>query len=369
MNLVITDNLAEMIEIGKRIVEEKADIYSPMMLNTIKEVVKSYNSGGGLSDENLLYKSVYDYWVYGNTCDEEFYYDFVHKNHNQKMEYMTFRMREKYCQHINRMEDAELFVDKYKTYQKFKEYYLRDVIQINSNDDYEEFLSFVKKHPSFVVKPKDMAFGVGVYLVKENDYNDYHTLFESIRKSGEKTKAETVWAKTDSLVLEEIIDQDDALARIHPYSVNGIRVPTIKIDNDVIIYHPWLKVGANRQFVTSAVFGTMDAGINADTGIVETNGFKENGENFEYHPDTGIRIKGLQIPKWQELVQIAKQLAGSLDSTNYIGWDFALTPKGWCVMEANFDGDFMWQLYYGKGMKREFEELIGWKYDKQFWWE
>ena len=109
------------------------------------------------------------------------------------------------------------------------------------------------------------------------------------------------------------------MARIHPYSVNGIRVPTIKIDNDVIIYHPWLKVGANRQFVTSAVFGTMDAGINADTGVVETNGFKENGENFEYHPDTGIRIKGFKIPKWEELVQVAKELARSLDTTNYIG--------------------------------------------------
>ena len=46
MHLVITDNLAEMIEIGKRIVEEKTNIYTPMMLNTIKEVVKSYNSGG-----------------------------------------------------------------------------------------------------------------------------------------------------------------------------------------------------------------------------------------------------------------------------------------------------------------------------------
>ena len=97
-------------------------------------------------------------------------------------------MRERYCQHINRREDAELFVDKYKTYLQFKQYYLRDVIQINSDEDYDDFIKFISKHPSFVVKPKDMAFGVGVYLVKESDYTDYRTLFESIRMSGKKQK-------------------------------------------------------------------------------------------------------------------------------------------------------------------------------------
>ena len=136
---------------------------------------------GGITDlskAQIFYKSIYDYWVYGNSCDEEFYYDFIHKTHAEKQEYMTFRLREKYCQHINRKEDAELFVDKYKTYLRFGKYYLRDVIQIRDDGDYDAFLQFVKKHPSFVVKPKDMAFGVGVYLVKETDYSDYRSLFD-----------------------------------------------------------------------------------------------------------------------------------------------------------------------------------------------
>lgn len=372
MDLKITNDIAEMIEIGRRIVDEKPNIYTPQMKDSIYKAIDGFSAEQGITDysrEQLFYKSIYDYWVYGASCDEEFYYDFVHKSHDEKQEYMTFRLREKYCRHINRREDAELFVDKYKTYLRFGKYYLRDVIQICDDSDYEVFLQFVKKHPSFVVKPKDMAFGVGVYLVKETDYNDYKTLFDSIRQRGRKTKEETVWAKSNAIVLEEIIEQDETMASMHPYSINGIRVTTVKVNGKVVIYHPWFKIGANHQFVTSAVFGTMDAGINPETGIVETNGFKENGESLEYHPDTGIRIPGFVIPKWDELVQMATEVAMSLVTTNYVGWDFVLTPRGWCIMEANFDGDFMWQLYYCKGMKKEFEELIGWKYEKQYWWE
>ena len=369
MVLKITDNLHEMIEIGKQIIADKPDVYTPLMLETLNASIKQYNADREFSNEDLLYKSVYDYWVYGNNCDEEFYYDFIHKSHIEKSEYMTFRLRERYCRHINRKEDAELFVDKYRSYLRFQKYYDRDVIQINDNNDYNTFLEFVKKHPTFVVKPKDMAFGVGVYLVKESDYSDYQSLFDSIRKKGQMIKNEVVWAKSDSIVLEEVIEQDEAFARFHPYSVNGVRVTTLKVNGKVIIYHPWLKVGANGQFVTSAVFGTLDAGINATTGIVETKGFKENGEIFEFHPDTGIRIPDFVIPKWNELVEMATEVAMSLDTISYVGWDFVLTPRGWCIMEANFDGDFMWQLVYQKGMKKEFETLIGWKYDKQFWWE
>lgn len=374
MDLKITENTSEMIEIGRSIVQLKPNIYTPPMIETIRETIREFNSGprGGIKDlteEELFYKSVYDYWVYGNSCDEEFYYEFINKSHAQKQEYMTFRMREKYCQHLNSREDRQLFVDKYKTYQFFKKFFLRDVIQIRGDDDYDTFLEFVKKHPSFVVKPRDGAFGVGVYLVKETDYTDYRELFDSIRMSGQKTRDEVVWAKNDAVVLEEVIEQVEEMAQFHPWSVNGVRVTTVKVNGKVHIYHPWFKIGADRHFVTSAVFGTLDAVINPETGVVETKGYKENGESFDVHPNTGIPISGYQIPKWKELTDAATEAAMMLENTNYVGWDFVLTPKGWCMMEANYDGDFMWQLCYDKGMKKEFEELIGWEYDKQFWWE
>lgn len=370
MNIFITDNPLEMEEIGREIVKEKENIYQPLMIETIYNAISSNLRGASEQQKNsVFYRSIYDYWVYGNSIDEEFYYDFLSKTHKEKSEYITFRLREKYCGYLNQGGDRDLFVDKYRTYQRFKKYYLRDVIQIKSDEDYPVFEAFVKKHPSFVVKPKDMAFGVGVYLVKENDYSDLKELFEHIRDSGRKNHKEVVWAKNDYIVLEEIIEQDERFAVFHPESVNGIRLTTIKKGDKVEIFYPWFKVGANHNFVTSAVFGTMDAGIDSKTGEVVTAGFKENGESYEYHPNTGVRIVGFKIPKWDELVEIGTNLALSLEKINYVGWDFVLTPKGWCIMEANYDGDFMGQLFHCKGQKKELEELIGWKFKKDFWWQ
>jgi len=47
-----------------------------------------------------------------------------------------------------------------------------------------------------------------------------------------------------------------------------------------------------------------------------------------------------------------------------------LSKKDWCIMEGNFTSEYMWQLTYGKGMKAELEELIGWKPEpNKFCWE
>lgn len=368
MKIEITDKSERMEFIGEYLMNCHSNIYTAKMISTLKATIYKYV--GKIPPEQemkLLYRSIYDYWVYGNSCDEEFYYRFPEKTHEEKNEYMTFRLREKYCKHLN-PGDASVFVDKYKTYLKFKDYYLRDVIEITGEEDYREFLQFVQEHKSFVVKPKDLAFGLGIYVVREKDYTDYKELFKSILESGKRNKRDVIWAKTDSIVLEEIIEQDDRMAMIHPDSVNGVRITTVKDNNKITILNPWLKIGANHQFVTSAVCGTMDAGINEHTGIVETNGYKENGENYEFHPDTHIRIPGFKIPRWDELVSTAKEIAMMLPDINYVGWDFALTPKGWSIIEANYDGDFMWQLYYERGMKREFEELIHWKLEG-FWWQ
>ena len=87
------------------------------------------------------------------------------------------------------------------------------------------------------------------------------------------------------------------------------------------------------------------------------------------HPDSGSGFAGFKIPRWQELLKLAKECAAKFPQFGYIGWDFVLSKEGWCIMEANYSGDFMWQLYRDRGMKKEFEELIGWKLDKEFWWK
>ena len=153
-------------------------------------------------------------------------------------------------------------------------------------------------------------------------------------------------------------------------SINGIRLTTIRIRGKIYFYRPWIKVGVTNNIVVCGSHDGFDAGIDVKTGVIDTHGCSDKGILFQEHPITHHEIKGYKIPKWDDLLELAEDVAQSLKPTiNYVGWDFVLTPRGWVVMEGNFYGDVMWQLVYGKGMKEEFENIIGWKMEKKFWWQ
>ena len=368
----VTENQSEMVAIGQRIVKENITKYNDQLVSMAKNYIKDRmpDASGDMIDD-VFYLTVYHYWVYGATYEEFFYYGFIYKTHEEKSTYMTFRVRLLYMDHLNKKEDAHLLFNKYETYQLLKDFYKRDVILCSTLDDYDNFHTFISNHKEFVVKPTDMSGGRGVYKTDVTGLNEEQlfVFYKSLLNEAEQNKIKYMRGKESSVVLEELIDQDASLAVFNSESINGVRLPTVTINGVVHFYQPWLKIGRGGNFLTSAVFGTMDAGIDSETGIIDTPGMTETGEIWQTHPDNGTSIVGFKIPKWDELLSLAKECALKFPQFGYIGWDFVLSKKGWCVMEANYSGDFMWQLYRGRGMKKEFEELIGWRLDKEFWWQ
>jgi len=316
---------------------------------------------------------IYDYWVYGCTVDEEFYLHLKDKTDAEKREYMLRRFRSIYVNHLNEAagpDRVKKLEDKYRLYQILKPYYKRDVIEIRSLDDLAEFTDFAKKHKAFVVKPADFYFGIGVHKFSMDDFGeDYEAAMESILNEG-KAIQEKHPSRDSRMVLEELIDQDASLTVLHKESVNGIRATAVRgKDGNIHIYHPWIKCGVGGAFVASAAITGFDAEIDPETGVIITDGYREDGSTYQVHPDSGIKIKGFRIPKWDELVRFVDEIMAMIPEYGYVGWDLALTPKGWCVMEGNYSGEFIWQLINGRGFKKDFEELIGWKYEKDFWWK
>ena len=369
----ITDDSGEMRIIARAVIAAKPEKYSPRMMDEIAASVRKRMPAAADSEiEDGILATIYHYWVYGSTPDEYFYYGFDRKPHAEKREYMAFRVRLLYMDHLNPREEKHLLFNKYETYRLFGDYYKRDVILCASDADWETFRDFTAKHPEFVVKPTDMSGGRGVRkdTVAGLDEAGKRKFFDALLREGAANREKFMRGRESSVVVEELIVQADELAAFNPASVNGVRLSTVNTGGRIHVYHPWFKVGRNGNFLTSAVFGTLDAGIDAETGTIFTPGMSESNEVFDAHPDCGIPFVGFKIPRWKELVGMAKECAARLPRFGYVGWDFILTKhQGWCVMEGNYSGDFMWQLFLGKGMRREFEDLIGWKLDKQFWWE
>ena len=72
----------------------------------------------------------------------------------------------------------------------------------------------------------------------------------------------------------------------------------------------------------------------------------------------GMELIGWQVPCWQEAVDLVKQLAMVVPSNRYAGWDIALTDKGWCMVEGNSRGQFIWQIADHAGCKDEIDRIM-----------
>ena len=376
----ITEDKKEMVGIGREIVNERRDIYTPLMLDKIMErIIQEIPDASDEARNEILYCSVYDFWVYGNNIDEEFYHKFYKKGHQEKMSYLVNRIHGVYIDYLNcgdaradaklRKDRLNLLEKKYDCYLRLKPFYKRDVIELKAEADYPVFEAFVKKHREFVVKPSNFAYGYGVHKASIDDYKDMNDAFTCILSEGNSIQSRHP-SRGNSLVLEELIIQSKELAALHPSSVNAIRATAVIDKNGkLVILHPWIKCGVNGTFVASAAVNGFDAEIDPESGVVITDGFSENGKVYKVHPDSGITIKGFQIPRWDELKTFVAELMKQLPEYRYIGWDLVLTDAGWVVMEGNYAGEFTWQLIRQCGGRAEFEELIGWKMDADFWWQ
>ena len=374
MDIQITDKLEEQIAIGKAICNEKASLYDNRMRKLLYEELEKYTKGLDKDIiEDFFYRSVYDYWVYGVSIKQFFFYGFVNKTHDEKKDYLTMRNRFAYTYYLNKKDDWYQLENKYEAYTRLKEFYKRDVIKISSEEDYSLFEQFAKQHNTFVVKPAGLGCGLGVHKRTLSEERNLHEEFKSLLEIGIGAEKEYGhWKHVNinaDVVLEEEIKEDPVLSAIHPYSLNPLRITTIRLDDKVHFFYPRISIGNNKSFITNASSGALVAGIDSETGIIETNGFSEFREEFAVHPMTNIVFKGFQIPKWSEMKEMLTEAAKKLPTIRYVGWDVVLSDKGWSIIEGNFMGEFTSQVAYGKGCKSELEQLIGWKPEKEFWWE
>ncbi len=368
----ITENSDEMREIGKKLFEVHKEFYSnEKRLKSITDVIDLHMPNATEQEkEDVFFKSIYDYWVYGNNIKEEFYFNFPEKTHAQKQEYLTYRNRFIYMRHLNSVENRHYLDNKWEAYELMKKYYRRDAILIKDEDDYESFEEFVKNHPSFVVKPVGMSAGIGVHKESVGDSSPKE-VFEKILQERNVLGDKYHYGDFSAMMLEEIVDQDEEMAALHPESLQSIRLVTVRVGDKVNIWYPRIDIGRGGSFLINAAAGSIMALVDPKTGVIAGKGIPESGESFEYHPDTGVRIEGFQIPKWDELIEMANDLMlNVMPDICYVGWDMALSKKGWCVVEGNWAGEFVGdQLGRGRGLRKEFEEIIGWKPSYQFWWE
>ena len=282
----------------------------------------------------------YSFIRYDCPFDEYFMFRFPQLSHQGRRAFVTDYEATRMFRRAVPDDVRDLFWNKWHTYQIFKDFYHRDAMLIDGDTTVEELAAFVQKHPKFIIKPCEDSFGRGVSVC--DTATDGRTLEQILADLRDK-----------NVMLEELIVQCGAMAKLHPASVNTVRCATfLKKDGQVDILFTFLRVGQKGSVVDNAGAGGFVASVDARTGIVQTPGITEGLHAQLIHPDTGEQIIGLRIPQWEDMIAFAKKLAQVYPQQFYGSWDLALTDRGWVMVEGNHAGQFVCpQFTTGRGIR------------------
>jgi len=98
--------------------------------------------------------------------------------------------------------------------------------------------------------------------------------------------------------------------------------------------------------------GNLLAAVHLDSGKMEKalTSMGMDGAFVSNHPDTNEPIEGVEIPYWDQVLQIAKDVAGLFPNALLLGFDIAITPDGPTIIETNADPHLiLMQIAHQKG--------------------
>lgn len=249
------------------------------------------------------------------------------------------------------LEEIKYLNDKVEFINKYKNYLGRELIILNDSN-FDEFRSFLDKHPIIFAKDPYSCGGKGVEYLDTTNL-DRKQLYQRFL---EQTK----------IIIEEPIKQCGEMAKLSVNSVNTIRVGTSIDDNgNVSILYAVLRVSGSESYLDNASQGGYWT-LLSDNGEITKPMYKNLPKEYitEVNPITGFNYIGFVIPKFDEVKKLALEVAQVSKGLRYIGWDIAITDNGPLIIEGNsFPTTELYQAYIhmeeGKGKVKVFEEKLG----------
>lgn len=299
----------------------------------------------GFQREEMKADMEFCWFAYGFRPDEYMFLDLGggNKSVDKRRSFVSDRERAAFRFSVNNFTEW-ILSDKAEVYKRFGEYYKRDALCIDRQTKYEDFQHFINKHPSFVQKYVSSTKGAAVRLKNRDKIGNPKEYFKKLKSQGK-------------YLLEERIEQSNELNAFST-SVNNIRVSTFYTRDGIELICGFFTLGQKGTFVVNATIGCVFAAIDVKSGKICSEGCDEFGNRYETHPDSGITIKGYQLPDWDEAKEICLKIAAKMPQIKYVSFDLAHTTKGWVIIEINPSGQLLHQAGTLTGFKPELKSII-----------
>ena len=301
----------------------------------------------GTEERRMAFDVLFCRFFYWISTDEYFRYKFMNLSDRGRKEYVGDKELMYELKKQNDPASYAVLRTKDVTAETFKEYFGRECVSIEGKKDINKFRDFCSRHDTFIVKPLSGSYGgKGIRKITISEDNPCDTVFGNLLDEMKKTP----------YMLEEVIEQDPGMAKFHPQSVNTIRLVTLNENRNVEVVQACVRIGTGDSIVDN---GCLSSSVDIERGVVTSPGrCAHKAGLYTFHPDTGEQIIGAQIPKWEELKTQIVDMANVLPSQRVIGWDLALSTKGWVMVEGNSIPAIQTLSGEGVGARELFNRLL-----------
>lgn len=245
-------------------------------------------------------------------------FEFYNLNAAQRKTYITGGINNKIVKKFNDKKEWYKLENKAVFHQLFKKFTKRDCLVIDNN--LKEFEIFLKRHKVIIAKPIDGIGGKGILKITYNSKTNINELYDKL-------------IKNDQLLIEECVVQHDKLSELYKQSVNTMRIYTFIENGNAHFLQAVLKIG-NDGIVDNFASGGMYT-VLSEKGKVIYNAIDKDDNIIEFHPKTNKKIKGFQVPMFDEAVSLVCDAAKIVPKIGYVGWDVAISKEGPLIIEGN----------------------------------
>ena len=325
------------------LVQESRRIEKETKENGFLEIIKKET---GWDDDRLTQELDRSRSISGANITDYYAFRFWELSPEEQEQYFTRDLSKLIADRLDTNEIyTDILLNKELTCQYFSDY-MRRKWGISRRMTYEDFTKTFG-NGKIVYKPLNGRGGLGIEFFDLTDENsrEVYDHIQSLPRG----------------LIEAFVVQHEDLNKLAPNSVNTVRVVTLSaksngkdIPEDFFdIAYVALRIGKGDSNVDNFSKGGFVAGVNLQTGIVETDAVDVNGNVIKKHPLTGLDIRGFRIPMYEEIIDFVREMGKKIDG--YIGWDIAVSVDGPVLIEANtYPGNRILQTPYApekKGMK------------------
>ena len=248
-------------------------------------------------------------------------------NKKQRKTIITRGINNELIKKYNNPKYIKYFSNKIDFNMKFNKYLKRDWLELEPDEEsLALFKSFAYKHYQIVAKTLSISCGEGVEIISVNRRNSKEVFDKLI--------------STNRTLVEEVAKECEELKKLHPSSLNTIRVITLNKE----IVAAFLKIGNNNNVVDNFNFDGLVVPINISTGIVDYLAINKEGELFKEHPLTHEQILWVTIPKWKQVKSFIAKVCEVVPEVKYVGWDVAIDKEPYLIKGNYFPEHVLYQL-------------------------